>query len=272
MTDSEDRLQFLQSKAGWVRREIIRLHGISPETRIASSLSPVEVLVSLYYGKLLRYRPGDPFWEGRDRCIISKGHGGVGMYPILSDLGFLEAKELEGISSKGSRLGSIPDCSVPGIETINGSLGLGLGMASGIAMGLRAKKSDRNAAVICGDGELYEGAVWESVMLASHQKLDNLLLIVDHNRISMLDYCDRIVDISPLEDKFLAFGWETASVDGHDMKSVHNVCAEKLAQRSGRPKAIIAHTIKGKGVVSLEGDSLCHVKSLTPKQIEDLLD
>ncbi len=262
---------FLRSKAAWVRKKVIELHGRSPETRIASSLSPVELLVSLFYGELLAYDAGDPMWEGRDRFIISKGHGGVGMYPILSDLGFLGPEELEGISSPGSRLASIPDCSVPGIETINGSLGLGLGMATGMALGLRGKKSTRNAVVLCGDGELYEGAVWESVMLAAHQNLDQLLLIIDHNKISMLDYCDRIVDISPLSEKFRVFGWEAVNVDGHDIESVHGTIAEQLSRRNSAPKVVIADTIKGKGVPWLEGDSLCHVKSLSPEQINELL-
>lgn len=167
-----------------------------------------------------------------------------------------------------SFLGAIPDVLVPGFETINGSLGQGLGVACGMAKGLRQKKSDASVFVLAGDGELYEGSVWEAVMFAAHHKLDNLVLIVDSNKISMLDYCGRILNLAPLEEKFAAFGWEVVTVDGHDVQAVYQHLSRLKATRGGRPKALVANTVKGKGVPTLEQDVLCHVRSLTPQEAQ----
>jgi transketolase len=260
-------LEHLGQKARWVRRETLKLHRIAPETRIASSLSDVEIFVALYYGRILNYDPCDPRCEGRDRFIVSKGHGGVSLYPILADLGFFDAEELARAGRADSFLGAIPDILVPGIETINGSLGQGLGVACGVALGLRRKQSDASVFVLVGDGELYEGSVWEAVMFAAHHQLDNLVLIVDNNKKSMLDYCDRILSLTPLEEKFRAFGWEVASVDGHDLHEVHARLSELKATRLKRPKALVAHTVKGKGVPVLEQDPLCHVRTLTEQEV-----
>lgn len=263
--------EMLESKAKEVRRETIRLHGLSPETRIASSLSDVEIFVVLYYSGLMDFDPKTPLWEGRDRFIISKGHGGISLYPILGDLGFFDKKELDNISQPGSFFGSIPDCCIPGFETINGSLGHGLGVASGMAIGLKRKDVNKFVFVLMGDGELYEGSVWEAIMFAGHHRLNNLIAIVDANQISMLDYCRKIVDIDPIEEKFASFGWDCHVVDGHNVKELCDVVLTCKNSTIEKPKVIIARTIKGKGVPFLEGDSLCHIKSLTKAQTEQLL-
>ena len=260
-------LEHLGQKARWVRRETLKLHRSAPETRIASSLSDVEIFVALYYGRILNHDPRDPRCEGRDRFIVSKGHGGVSLYPILADLGFFDTEELARAGRADSFLGAIPDILVPGIETINGSLGQGLGVACGVALGLRRKQSEASVFVLVGDGELYEGSVWEAVMFAAHHQLDNLVLIVDNNKKSMLDYCDHILSLTPLEEKFRAFGWEVASVDGHDLREVHARLGELKAARLKRPKALVAHTVKGKGVPVLEQDPLCHVRTLTEQEV-----
>src|SRR6266702_4947277 len=159
--DKAELLAHLQQKALWVRKETLRLHGLAPETRVASSLSDVEIFVALYYGKILKYDPQKTQWKERDRFIISKGHGSISLYPILADVGYFDPKELDQICCEGSFLGGIPDTMIPGYETINGSLGHGLGVACGMALALKRKKSAATVFVLLGDGELYEGSVWE---------------------------------------------------------------------------------------------------------------
>ena len=258
----------LKEKALWVRKETLKIHKIAPETRIASSLSDVEIFVALYYGGILKFDPNNTNWEHRDRFVVSKGHGAISLYPILADLGFFDKENLKNVCRKGSFLGGIPDVVIPGFETTNGSLGHGLGVASGIALALRNRCSDSKIFVLVGDGELFEGSVWEAVMFASGQTLDNLILIVDNNKISMLDYCKNIIDISPLDEKFRVFNWDARVVDGHDIEEVYNSLKILKEEKRNQPKVLIANTIKGKGVPRLEKDALCHIQSLKEEEVE----
>lgn len=262
-----DLINFLKKKALWVRRETLNLYKRSSGFRLASSLSDVEIFIVLYYGKILNVDPKNVNWEGRDRFIISKGHGAISLYPILADLGFFSKEELARISQIGSFLGDIPDTKIPGFETINGALGHGLGVACGVATALKKKNSDSKVFVLHGDGELYEGAVWEAIMFASHHKLNNLILIIDNNKISLLDYCKNIIDLEPLEEKFRAFKWKVATVNGHDIEELYKSLNDLKQSDDKRPKVLIADTIKGKGVAQLEGDSLCHIKLLKEDEI-----
>ncbi len=262
----------LCDKAQWVWRETLKIHRRAPETRLASSLSVIEIFVALYYGGVLRFNPTSPRDEQRDRCIISKGHGSICMYPILADLGFFPLSELEQVCKAGSFLGGIPDPVIPGYETVNGSLGHGLGVGTGIALGLKAKKSDRQVFVVVGDGELHEGANWEALMFASHHGLDNLHLIVDNNKISMLDYTINIVSHDSLVERLQAFGWECVEVDGHNVLAVQNALLAMKSQSLGKPKALIAHTKKGFGIPSIENAPLCHIMNPKPEEIDSLLE
>ena len=271
ITSEMDKLT-LKSKADWVRRETIRLHGLAPQTRLASSLSCVEILTVLYYGGVMSFDPKNLKWSERDRFIVSKGHGSISLYPILADLGFFPKEELEKICQTGSFLGSIPDPTVPGYETINGSLGLGPGVACGMATALKKAGGRQNVIVMSGDGELYEGSVWEAIMYAGHNKLDNITLVVDDNKACMLDYCRNIIDLQPLAEKFSVFGWATETVDGHDVLALRQTLLTATQSRQGRPKAIIANTIKGKGVPRLENDPLSHIKVLSKDEVVSLLD
>ncbi len=263
--------QLLKQKAAWVKRETLKIHKIAPGTRIASSLSCIEILTVLYYGKILKYDPQNIYAADRDRFIISKAHGSVSFYPILADLGFIDPKYLGLVGKAGSILGDIPDCSVPGYETVNGSLGHGLGIACGMALSLKRRNRKEKVFVLSGDGELYEGSVWEAIMFAAHNHLDNLGLIIDNNKICMLDYCANILNLSPLSEKFRVFGWETRTVNGHDVQDLHaGLSSLKEDARSG-PAVLIADTIKGKGVPRLESDPLCHIKALKAEEIDLLL-
>ena len=263
--------QFLEKKSCFVRKETLKIHKIAPGTRLASSLSDIEIFTTLYYGKILKFNPKNPKWEKRDRFIISKAHGAVSLYPILADLGFFKKSELKKAGQKNSFLGEIPDTNVPGFETINGALGHGLGVACGVAMGLKKLKSDLSVFVLSGDGELNEGAVWEAIMFASEHNLDNLILIIDNNKISMLDYCKSVIDLSPLEDKFQTFKWNVRKVNGHNVEELYNELTALKQKKDGFPKVLIADTIKGKGVPCLENDVLCHIRSLGPVEIDRLI-
>lgn len=261
----------LKNKAEWVWRETLSIHRRAAETRIASSLSPIEIFVVLYYGGVLRFDPSQPLADSRDRCIISKGHGSICMYPILADLGFFGREELEKVCESGGFLGGIPDPVIPGYETVNGSLGHGLGVGSGVAIGLKRKGSDRSVFVICGDGELHEGAVWEATMFAAQHRLDNLNLIVDDNRVSMLGYTDDIISHGDLSQRYKAFGWECRQVDGHDVMAVRDALSAMKQERAGKPKVLIARTLKGRGVPGLENAPLSHVMNPKPEVLDNLL-
>lgn len=262
----------LREKSHWVWRETLAVHRRAPETRLASSLSSIEIFVALYYGGVLRFDPAQPLAEHRDRCIISKGHGSICMYPILADLGYFPLKELQRVCQTGSFLGGIPDPVIPGYETVNGSLGHGLGVATGMALGLKRKGSDRSVFVVSGDGELHEGANWEAIMFASQHKLDNLHLIVDDNRISMLGYTDDIVSHGSLSARLSAFGWDCQEVDGHDVIAVQKALLQMKANSAEKPKALIARTLKGHGVPGLENAPLSHIMNPKPELIDSLLE
>jgi transketolase len=267
-SDSADLCQ----KAHWVWRETLAIHRRAPETRLASSLSSIEIFVALYYGGVVRFNPANPRAEDRDRCIISKGHGSICMYPILADLGFFPMAELQRVCEAGSFLGGIPDPVIPGFETVNGSLGHGLGVAAGVALGLKRKGSNRNVFIVAGDGELHEGANWEAIMFASQHKLDNLHLVVDDNRISMLGYTDDIVSHGDLTTRLQAFGWDCQEVNGHDVLAVQAALLQQKAQATGKPKALIARTLKGRGVPGLENAPLSHIMNPKPELIDSLLE
>ena len=266
-----DKQHDLVSLSKWVWRETVAIHRRVSETRIASSLSSVDIFVALYYGGVLNFNPKEPLSENRDRCIISKGHGSICMYPILADLGFFLPEELQKICMPVGILGGIPDPIIPGYETINGSLGHGLGVATGIALGLRAKESTQSVFVVVGDGELHEGANWEAIMLASQHRLDNLNLIIDDNQTSMLGYTRDIIDHVSFFDRLSAFGWDCHHVDGHDVVAVQVALSEMKNKHQNKPKVLIAKTIKGRGVPGLENEPLAHIMSPNPELLDRLL-
>lgn len=268
----ESQELFLREKANWVRTQTLKIHRYAQETRVASSLSNVELFTALYYGDIIQHNPKEPLWERRDRFVISKGHGSISMYPILADLGFFEKSELEKVCTEGSFLGGIPDPIIPGYETVNGSLGHGVGVACGMAMGLRTLKKSQQVFVMTGDGELHEGSIWEALMFAQHHRLDNFNLIVDCNKVCMLDYIKNVNTLDSLTDKFKAFNFHVEEVDGHDVVACQKTLMKMKHLHDGRPKVLIAHTIKGKGAPQLEGNSLSHITSIKPHDIDAIIE
>ncbi len=261
----------LEKKSKWVWNKTLELHGRSAETRIASSLSCIEILITLFYTQLIQYDPKNPLWEERDRLIISKGHGSISFYPILADLGFISVNELEIISKADGILKSIPDNFIPGYESINGSLAHGLNVGCGVALSLKKRNQSNKVFVLYGDGELYEGSTWEAIMFAAHHQLDNLYLIVDKNGACMLDFCKNVIDLDPLADKFTAFNWIVEEAEGHDFQSLHQSFEKLVSDKRKRPKVLIANTIKGKGISELEKDPLSHIKSLSQEKLHQLI-
>jgi len=262
--------QRLKAKAQWVWEETLKIHQRSPETRVASSLSSVEIFVVLYYGAFLQFDPSKPLWAGRDRCIASKGHGSLCLYPILADLGYFSMEELERVCQPGSFLGGIPDPVIPGYETVNGSLGHGVGVGSGMALALKRRKRNERVYVVVGDGELHEGANWEAFMFAAHHRLNHLTVIVDDNETCMLGRTDGILSHRSLKEKFIAFGWGVREVEGHSVDEVYAALADARDEED-RPQIIIANTVKGRGVPELEVNPLCHVMAVKPSVIDGLL-
>lgn len=258
----------LQNIAHELRKTILELC-IERGGHLASSLSCVEILVALYYGGVLRYNPHDAYWNGRDRLFLSKGHAECVLYNILSRLGYFPVDWIKERYLCGDyRLGGHTDRSVPGIEFSGGSLGHGLGIASGMAWALQNDNKDNMNYVILGDGECAEGSVWESASFASKHKLNNLIAIVDYNKQGCWDFTSEYMDADNLPSRFKAFGWNVESIDGHNFNDLLAVLHKTKQVSNDKPTAIIAHTVKGKGISYMEGVPLWHVK--VPRTMEEI--
>lgn len=258
----------LDEKAKWVRKEVLEMCFCANCGHIVSSFSCTDILVALYYGGVLHFDPANPDWKERDRFILSKGHGAIAAYPILADLGFFSQDELPRFCQNDCILGAHPDNLIPGIEVIAGSLGHGLGIASGIA--LAAKMDKKNYAVIAllGDGECYEGSVWEAAMFAGHHELSNLTGIIDRNGLSVTDFTENSLRLNPLDSKWRSFGWDSISIDGHSFKELLDALQDLRSRRSVKPLMIIANTVKGKGVSFMQNKPLWHTIVPNNEQIE----
>ncbi len=250
----------LTEKARWVRRELLEMCLATNAGHLASSLSCADILVALYYGGILRFDAAAPDWVERDRFIISKGHGALSLYPILADLGFFPAAELASFCGPSSRLGVHPDFEIPGIEATTGSLGHGLGIASGLALSARLDGRPRLNVALLGDGECQEGAVWEAALFAAQHRLSNLVAIVDRNGLSVTDHTENYLSLDPLGGKWHAFGWQVKTVSGHAFPELLGALGGLRRRRAKRPLVIIAETVKGKGVSFMEGRPEWHTR------------
>mgnify|MGYP002629786748 CR=1 FL=1 len=246
-----------------LRREIILAASRAREGHIASAFSILDLLWVLY-DRVLRFDPAEPRSEQRDRFVLSKGHASLGLYAVLAEKGFFKMSDLDSFGGYESGFGGHPDSNkVPGVEASTGSLGHGLPMAVGMAYGLRLKQSDRRVFCIIGDGEANEGAVWEAALLAAHHQLDNFCCLVDYNHST-----DRALMVGDLCEKFGAFGWDSESIDGHDHEAIN---AALIKQHPGKPRAIIANTIKGRGCRPMESNPEWHHKAPSPEELEAIL-
>ncbi len=252
-----EEVRNLKIIANKIREWVIRMTYNASSGHPGGSLSAAEILSVLYFHEL-RIDPKKPEWEERDRFILSKGHSSPAFYAALAMRGFFPEDELLTFRKLGSRLQGHPSLGIPGVEISTGSLGQGLSVGVGMALAAKMDKKDYRVYVLLGDGEIEEGNVWEAALCASTRNLDNLIAIVDRNRIQLDDYTDRMEILDPLADKWRAFGWCTFIIDGHNVIEI----AESLekAKRCDRPAVIIANTVKGKGVSYMENTAKYHGK------------
>jgi transketolase len=226
-------------------------------------------ILAVLYGGVLRVKPDEPAWQRRDRLIVSKGHAAAAVYAALAERGFFPRQLLETYCQDGSTLTGHISHRVPGVEFSTGSLGHGLSLACGIALAGRQGDGFR-AFVILSDGECDEGSVWEAALFASHHRLDNLAAIIDYNKIQSFGRVDEVLALEPFAAKWRAFGWTVAEIDGHDHDALR-ATLEAAPAEEGRPTAIIAHTVKGKGVSFMEDRLAWHYKSPSEEQLDEAL-
>jgi transketolase len=250
--------QDLAYRAYRVRRNAVRMGQVQGQGYVAQALDIADVLAVAYF-HAMRYRAEDPDWEDRDRFLLSNGHYAIAHYAALIEAGIIPESELETYGCDDSRLPmSGMAAYTPGMEMSGGSLGLGLGIAVGKAMGLKRKKSDSRVYVLFSDGELDEGSVWEAIMSAAHHKLDNLIAVVDVNNQQADGPSTQMMGFEPLTDKLAAFGWFVQRVDGNDIDAVRGAFDAAKAEPSQRPRMIVADTLMGKGVPFLEAREKNH--------------
>ena len=251
-------LRQLEQKAAELRLRMLETALAGRKGHIPPAYSWTEVAVALFYGGVLRVRPSEPKWPGRDRLLLSKGHACLALYAALSDLGFFPAAELQKFAGPGSLLPGHPDMEIPGVENASGSLGHGLGVGCGLALAARMDDAPWKVFVVLGDAECQEGSIWEAAMLAGHHKLHNLIAVVDRNRLGATDYTDNYATLEPLAERFAAFGWETRTADGHDLPGLVEILNGARDRESGKPFMLVAQTVKGKGVSFMQDSPLWH--------------
>ena len=250
----------LDERSKYLRRLVVRGLDGGGRGHVGSSLSLIEIMRVLY-DDILAYRPAEPRWPDRDRMILSKGHGCLALYAILADKGFIPLETLDTFCRRDSILGGHPEAGkVAGVEASTGALGHGLSVGLGMALALRAAKRKARVFVVMGDGEINEGSVWEAAMCAGKHGLGNLTAMIDYNKIQSAGFTRDIQDLEPLLDKWRAFGFVAAEVDGHDVGALRALL-RKLPVDAGKPTAIVCHTVKGKGVAFAENDPNWHHKN-----------
>lgn len=251
-------IEALKDRARNIRIDLLKALNNCKSGHTGGSLSSVDILTVIYFS-VMRYNPANPSWQDRDRFIMSKGHGAPALYATLALAGYFPREELNNLRKPASILQGHPEYDISiGIEATTGSLGHGLSASNGIALAGKLDKKDYRVYALLSDGELQEGATWEAITTSSYRKLDNLCAIVDRNRFQNDGAMDKIKDISPVADKFVAFGWEVEELeDGHDIQSLINAF-DRAKSTKGKPFAIIANTIKGKGVSIFENKGHYH--------------
>jgi transketolase len=248
----------------------IRAHTVQMVHRVNAShvgggLSMADLLAVLYQD-VLRVHPTGPQHSDRDRFILSKGHACAALYATLALKGFFPVEELQQFGQDGSRLMTHVSHKVPGVEFSTGSLGHGLGFACGKALAAKRQKKNWRAFAMLSDGELDEGSNWEAILFAPHHRLDNLIAVVDYNKIQSLGSVRDVLDLAPLAEKFRAFGWAVKEIDGHDHDAIHRAL-QTLPFEPGKPGCLIANTVKGKGVDFMENKLLWHYRTPNSEQV-----
>jgi len=251
---------FLDERSKQLRKSIIYMMDKGGRGHPASALSLVEI-IRVLYDKILNYDSRNPQWKKRDRCILSKGHGCLALYAILSDKGFFPKSELDKFCKKDGILGGHPERKkIPGVEASTGSLGHGLSIGIGMALNGKIDKNHYSVFVITGDGECNEGSIWEAAMCASKHKLSNLTVLVDYNKQQSYSTTSEVQELEPFKKKWESFGFSVKEIDGHDVTALINTL-KKVPFHPEKPNAVICHTTKGKGISFMENNLLWHHKS-----------
>jgi len=260
-------LEQLQAICKTIRRHIIEMTGSAKSGHPGGSLSAVEILVSLYFGGHLRHNPKKPDWPERDRFLLSKGHACPVLYAVMAECGYTPVDQLKTLRRMGSIYQGHPDRRyIPALEGSTGSLGLGLSLGIGMALAGRLDGSPTRAYVVLGDGEIQEGQIWEAAMFGAYHKVDNVVAIVDYNKIQLDGFVKDIMEVEPLSEKWRGFGWHVIEIDGHDLEAVGRAWDEAKATK-GKPSVVIAHTIKGKGVSFMENNPKFHGVAPTAEEM-----
>lgn len=258
---TQEDIKRLQEKAKEIRKTIVDITFTAGGGHIGGSLSQTDILVALYY-KYLNVDPKNPRWEDRDRVILSKGHGGLGWAAILGEMGYFDKALLKNFNKTGSPFGMHLDMlKVPGCDASTGSLGHGLGIAVGLALGAKMAQKTYRTYCVMGDGELCEGSVWEAAIIGAFHKLDNLTAFVDRNNLMIDGPTEEITQLENLNEKFASFGWEVLRIDGHDFNALAGAI-EKARTIKGKPTVVICNTVKGKCVDYMENDYKWHYGGL----------
>jgi transketolase len=269
-------VEHLVATARRLRRDILTMTTRAGSGHPSSSISAIDVITALYCGGFLRHDPRRPQDPDRDRFILSKGHASPALYAILAERGYFERELLDTLRQTGSPLEGHPNMRrLPGVEASTGSLGQGLSIGLGHALAARADGRPSRVYVMTGDGEVDEGQVWEAIMAGAHHRVDNLTLIVDHNQAQQSNLLERVLDYRPLAEKLRAFQWHVEEIDGHEMPAIVGAL-ERVRQIKGQPQAIVAHTVKGKGVSFVEADWTYHGRAVSkedlPRALAELAD
>jgi len=266
----DEVLKRLKSKSKLVRKHILEMTTKACSGHPGGSMSALDIIVALYFYKM-RHDPKNPEWEERDSFILSKGHASPALYSVLAECGYFPIEKLITFRDIDSILEGHP-CRklVPGVDVSTGSLGQGLSIGVGMALGARIKGEGHRIYVMLGDGETQEGQVWEAAMAASHYRLDNICAILDRNSLQIDGSTEEVMGVEPIADKWSSFGWNVLNIDGHDMKEVLRALDE-AEMLKGAPTMIVAHTTKGKGVSFMEGVCEFHGKPLTKDQLCEAL-
>lgn len=251
-------IEKLKQKAKYLRHQVLDMCVKAGTGHVNSCFSCVEIMTALYYGGILRFDPKNPKWPERDRFILSKGHASPLLYVILADLGFFPKEELNKFNQADGKFSVHLQYDVPGVEITAGSLGHGFGIATGIALSAKMNRKLFLTFVLLSDGECYEGSVWETAMFAGHNRLNNLIAIIDRNYLCVTDFTENIIALEPLEEKWRACGWRVVRINGHSFEEIFKTLIGFRSRRSTQPLVIIADTRKGKGVEFLSDVPLSH--------------
>ena len=243
-----------------IRVHTVRMTSRANSSHIGSSFSMAELLAVLYGGGTLRVDPNHPGWPERDRFILSKGHGCAGLYAALAEAGFFPLAELDTFYLNGTRLAGHATTTVPGVELSTGSLGHGLPVGTGMALAAKRAGEPHRVFVLLSDGECDEGSIWEAALFAPQHQLDNLVVIIDYNKIQSLGTVKEVIDLYPFAEKWRSFRWGVREVDGHDVDAVANALHD-VPFEANKPSCLIAHTVKGKGVSFMEDKLLWHYRA-----------